>query len=98
MPQPQQPKRNKLTTTAWTGLWCDGEPGWRFSPYLFPNGYSTARDVTHPTHLGHFVPSVDDRFYKVEVTIKLLKDTRGRYIVRRGKRETFSARVGAVKP
>lgn len=98
MPKPQQPKRNKMTTTAWTGLWHDGELGWRFSPYLHPLGSSRARDVTNPLHITAFVPSVTDRFFKVQVTIKLLKDKRGRYITRRGKRKPFSVRVGAVKP
>lgn len=98
MPKPQQPKRQKMSTTAWTGLWNDGEPGWRFSPYLHPRGYATARDVTNPAHLSGFVPSVTDSFYKVKVTIELLKDKRGRYITRRGKGQPFSVRVGASKP
>lgn len=92
MSKPKQPKHNKMTTTAWTGLWTDGQLGWRFSPYLYPGGHAPARSVIDGDHFP-FQSNADDRFFKVRVTVEVLRDTRGRPISRRG-----GVRVGAVQP
>ena len=71
-----KPKRDKIKSLAWTGLWKDGSPGWYTSEFL---GQPKARTGAHP---NYSLKGSLETVYRCEVTVRLLKDKRGRYITK----------------
>jgi len=71
----REPKTTEIKAVGWTGLWDDGSPGWFTSEHL-ADGESSSLRVTNPNTAG-------ERFYRCEVTVRLLLDAKGRPIVRR---------------
>lgn len=64
---------------GWCGLWSDGTLGWRVSPYLSDGYPATLRDSSRS------LPEVGpNEYYRVEITVRLVRDKKGRPIKRRG--------------
>jgi len=71
----RDPKKAQIKAVGWTGLWRDGSPGWFMMKHL-RDGETASLYVTDPNAAG-------ERFYRCEVTVRLLLDAKGRHIVRR---------------
>jgi hypothetical protein len=70
-----KPTVTSIKAAGWTGLWIDGEPGWFTTTHL-RNGRRDGQLTSNVNAKGH-------PFYRCKITVRLLKDKRGRFIVRR---------------
>jgi hypothetical protein len=70
-----------VKTVGWTGQWNDGTLGWRTSTFL--NGGTETMDTAQTDAIK---AGGDGRFFRCRITVTPLKDSRGRYITRKGRR------------
>lgn len=68
--------KNKIVGYGWSGRWIDGQIGWFISPHV--DGYFHAI----------FPPASNDNCkgepcYKVKITVEVVKDRRGKEIIRK---------------
>lgn len=70
-----KPSKRRIKGTGWTGVWLDGTPGWFTTEHVY-DGTSWGHKTSNPNAAGC-------RFYRCEITVRLLRDKRGRFIVRR---------------
>lgn len=75
-------KKKGFKTRAWIGMYRDGSLGWQCPEYLRPGDSEmsrTQREILKGTARDY----AKSDFYRVEITVKPLRDKRGREIVRR---------------
>lgn len=75
----ERPTMDRFVATGYVGLWLDGVPGWCSSQYLRP------RQPDGPPLLSRNPNTKGAKFYRAIFSVQLLKDRRGRFIVRRAK-------------
>lgn len=83
-----KPKRTVVKGIGWTGLYSDGDPGWCLSTFLEPDGESSLsgdqREVLRIDE-SHKMWAKGD-MYRVEITLKLLKNKKGKFITKRARK------------
>lgn len=81
-----KPTKTKIRGTAWVGLWNNGEPGW-LAPRFVSDGHPESLNDDQLKALGILSNNevCPGDMYRAEITIKLKKTKRGRFIVRRAK-------------
>lgn len=77
-----------VTGLGWVGLYYDGSLGWLLSDFVCAGSPARLTNDQRKALAGspEYAGGQPSDFYCVEITMRPLKDKRGRYIVKRGKR------------
>jgi hypothetical protein len=78
--------KDKTTGYGFVGRWRDGTLGWILPDYL--SGYSRGSYTEPPSPRFHKSARPIDRAVLCRITIEVVKDSRGRSIVRKPKKPT----------
>ncbi len=82
-----KPKRTVVKGIGWTGLYGDGDLGWCLSPFV-EHGEVTplSEDQREVLRVHESTRWAKGDMYRVEITVKLVTNNQGKFIVRRAKR------------
>jgi hypothetical protein len=67
--------KDKVSSLGWSGRWLDGRIGWRTSRFV----------AEYPSQLDTDQREYGGPYERVRITVEVVKDRRGRKIVRRGR-------------
>lgn len=73
------PRQTKIKCKGWTSLWCDNTIGWNTSEYLAQRGKKVM--CTNP-NLQLCKLGWDNPVFRCEITVRLIRDKRGRFITK----------------